>query len=183
MITYSQSLLSESGSQWVSIDQTSTFLLTVFLRFWKCIFTIWEDVILWYCQIYFFDYEACSQSPLSDVGRQDRPQQWAALNQTSNPVQCGGYLSATVVQCNEQCAVYLSAVLQCTVNGVNLIGIPGSLAARTSVSPLSSKAPTRNTRRKFKRNTTTREGEIHKYQNTGRWKTEIHTNIRLYKVS
>ena len=69
----------------------------------------------------------------------------------------GGIIAEITVHCMQLCLC-----------GVNLIGIPGSLAARTSVSPLSSKAPTRNTRTKFKRNTTTREGGIHKYQNTGR---------------
>ena len=106
-----------------------------------------------------------SQSLLSDSGRRDRPQQWAPLNQPSNPVQWIPQCKWTTVDCiSLHSAQWL---------GVNLIGIPGSLAWRTSVSPLSSKAPTRNTRTKFKRNTTTQEGRIHKYQNTGRWKTEI----------
>ena len=115
-------------------------------------------------------HERYSQSPLSDKSRQDRPQQWAALNQPSNTA------SARDLYVVGRIWVYLYLgvfPLQCGVDGVNLIGIPGSLAVRTSVSPLSSKAPTpRNT--KFKRNTTTQEGGIHKYQNTGRWKRETH---------
>ena len=115
-------------------------------------------------------HERYSQSPLSDKSRQDRPQQWAALNQPSNTA------SARDLYVVGRIWVYLYLgvfPLQCGVDGVNLIGIPGSLALRTSVSPLSSKAPTpRNT--KFKRNTTTQEGGIHKYQNTGRWKRETH---------
>ena len=84
-------------------------------------------------------HERYSQSPLSDKSRQDRPQQWAALNQPSNTA------SARDLYVVGRIWVYLYLgvfPLQCGVDGVNLIGIPGSLAVRTSVSPLSSKAPT-----------------------------------------